>query len=383
MTNIRDLLIEEFNNLLKNDFFQELVSLLYQCNSHLEIQLVDSLYWGDFNSPLCYIYNKQIVETPEKLYSLQQKNINKIINKSEYSEYLVAIANKIISFRKIGIFEQIGKILSNKTKDLQESLMIYGGDELAMYCLDINLVGKQIVQLSQFDYEDPGWLEMELFSKEDFEISFINSEKEELNQIFSQPWFNQLNVDTRNIITCGINLINIYNKDNKEHLDIDYSSLLLPFVKAIEKEIPNIFNIHKNKILETSNIVIEKIKLHGHLTETNYEQREIKKINNLAINLIQERGNSISSFHNFLKYYCFREHDLIHNWIEPVFSNEIIDFLSKEKRIVQELQYLGNDRNNFIHNKLILSDSEYNLHLNTLILTIKFISTLKSFKINN
>jgi len=338
------------------------------------------------NVPLAYIYKNGFMTSPAKLFNIGRNTKNKE-NKELYVSFLKGIAASLNQFRVNGIFDDIQKFMAT---DIYRYDKPYSGDVYLLFLKQINIYIDKIKVLTIKECME------EMGSHYEEEIEFdqnrVYGEIDNLviktisplnKNIKKQIWFDNLCKESQQLIIAGENLMSNFEKEIEDSnaSNYDLSCFLLPFVKAIECEIPHLVERYIDKLAETSEQILnttKKLKVPIHHKPIVSIATLIKK-NRYNVEVI----NSISNLYKIIHYFGFVKNLVYVENAESIFDKGLMDHLRKEKRIIEELEHLGRDRNNFVHSRIITQISEFRLHLEKLYLVLEFLAMFKQLSKQN
>jgi len=331
--------------------------------------------------PLAYIYKNKLITQPQKLFSINLKSNN--YENEFYISHFKSLALTIFEYSLSDIFDKIQIFMSENYLRIPFPNSPDGEGFFFQNYLNIYIGNIHILSLegTMDPFEcDP----TETFNNEkvfkSIENLKISNEKLTNKEIEKRIWFKYLCDDSKKLVIAGENLISKFTTEleNKYQDNYDLSSFLLPFVKAIECEVPNLVERYLSKLIDLSNEIIRR-------TESIDNHKTLKKyaiLINLSEYIIEnqrsvDRINSISNLYYIIHYFGFIENLHLVEGAKSIFSKNIIDHLKKESRIIDELKLLGEERNSFVHSKLITQLSEFKLHYERLTLVLEFLAMLK------
>lgn len=335
--------------------------------------------------PIGYIYNKEFFTNPSNLFNIVRNKKNKE-NKELYTSFLKGIVASINQFRLNGVFDEIQKFMA---WDIIRYDIPYSNGEYLLFLKQIDIYIDKIKVLTVKEYDNPGipYDEDIVFDQnrvygeiDDLMIKTISP----LNKnIKKQIWFENLCKESQQLIIAGENLISSFDKEivDSHTSNYDLSCFLLPFVKAIEREVPHLVVRYIDKLAEISEQILNttrNMKVPTHHKSIVNTASLIKK-NRYNVEVI----NSISNLYKIIHYFGFVENLVYVENAESIFDKGLMDHLRKEKRIIEELEHLGRDRNNFVHSRIITQISEFRLHLEKLYLVLEFLAMFKQLSKQN
>lgn len=384
MNEIRNLIIQELEVIIQSDYFEDISYLLKKTRQFLKLDYVESMDAYDvspaeFSNTVCYIYSNQVFDNLELLYSRSTFKENpKIYNLDEYTKDLESIFLKCINMARLGYFDTLKKYIEDVGFENPDTEV-----ELPMYYLEFSLLGKGIFTIHP-------WVETDLQNYWSHSIKLPSFKKEirqfirhSLPDIKEIKWFDSLEEKTKKILVMGSNALNMFysSRIEDENLStIDYSSLLLPYVKAIEHEITNILRNYSDKLIKDSRIILEH-KEHKIGANKNNNDGDFKQLLNLcgAIKEDTKKKNNFSIFDLYLivKYFIADEDYNNLERFEEIFDDRIKNLILRDQNLYGEMKRWGEKRNVFVHAEVIASENEFNNDYNHLFLLLKLISQIK------
>ena len=335
--------------------------------------------------PIGYIYNKEFITNPSNLFNIVKNKKNKE-NKELYTSFLKGIVASINQFRLNGVFDEIQKFMA---WDIIRYDIPYSNGEYLLFLKQIDIYIDKIRVLTVKEYDNPG-----IPYEEDivFEQNRVYGEIDNLliktisplnKNIKKQIWFLNLCEKSQQLVIAGENLISSFDKEieDSQTSNYDLSCFLLPFVKAIELEVPHLVGRYIDKLAAISEHILnttKNLKIPKEHKPIIYIASLIRK-NRHHVELI----NSISNLYSIIHYFGFVENLVYVETAESIFDKGLMDHLRKEKRIIEELEHLGRDRNNFVHSRIITQISEFRLHLEKLYLVLEFLAMFKQISKHN
>lgn len=383
----------ELENLIQLENFKEIHNILNEGNYYLELILTETLYDEyDYDFPnnftIGYIYRNKLIKSREELYTLYKNKASRTLDINLIKSDIETIYKCFIKMGKLGELDKIFKVLVSKGYDKTKKYESVRKDSFIIYFLTLNMLDVPVFAFDEAvveNFQEASDSNMDYYEdhKPDFRKLKIDKKIEQKSfvDITQQEWFDNLSDKSKNLIEAGTNLLNIYFSylnNNKISLKIDYSSLLLPFIKAAECEIPILFERYKSKIVPLSKKIYSKLKP--------ILENEQEKINREFIPLFEftkrinkkDTPNSISFLYHLLSHFELGTKSIIIEDKIGFLPESKRQYLTKEEDFIQDLKKLGLSRNLYIHQKEMLGDITFENYYNTLAQTLKLLSRLMS-----
>ncbi len=338
----------------------------------------------EVSTPLAYIYNSELLTNETKLFQIQSLSKNIYINEV-YTNVFKGIAESLNQYRLSGIFDEIQKFMAWDiiTYDLPYN------EQYILFLKELNIYINRVKILTFKESDNPrNYYEDDIIFNQNRVFAdidmLLNKPILPFNKnLTNKVWFMSLCDESKQLIIAGENLISQFEKDLKDNNNINYdlSCFLLPFVKAIESEIPHFMEKHCEKIIDLASRVFQlskKISFTG----------KYKSLPSFAESILKNRDNikninSITSLYKIIHYFGFTENMGILENAKSIFNENIVTYLRNDDRIVKELENLGKDRNNFIHANLISQFNVFEFHYLRLNLTLEFLAKLNEAEKQN
>lgn len=384
MTELREAIIQELKVIIEQDYFEEIAYLLKKTSQFLKLDYVESMDSYDispseFSNNICYIYSNEIYDNLELLYlkSAFREDV-KIYNLDEYCKDLEAIFQKLLIMSRLGYFDNLKPFIENIHFDYPDKEV-----DSPCYYLELSILGKTIFTI--FPYLDSGeqsyW--ESTVTLPNFKDLIRLKIKHSLPDIKEIKWFNYFEEITKNILTLASNTLRLFytNRIEDENLSsIDYSAILLPFVKALENEITYIFRLNGHKLIKNSKIILDHLE---HKIGANKvgNDGDLVQLKNLCVSISKDtkRKNNYSIFDLYLifKYFISDEDYNNLNGFEKLFTDNVNNLILRDQNLFNEMKQWGIKRNIFVHSDVIDSENEFNNDYNHIFLLLKLVSQIK------
>lgn len=358
-----------FNKLFNERKFDSLFLLLQNGNYYLEIVL-ESDIWNErtqenYLIPLCYLYNFKLFESRSDLFKSIEKGILPI-NKLQMAKDFSTISIKLGNDYMVGMFKEIEKHLLDFDERMEidhPEIKIEGG-------IAFLIRGIKMMSFNGIDWDkgiDYGFTEEEFLSKIHIQT--------EVNNITEQPFFHKFNESTRLFLKSGTQLLQIVFDSSNNDL-LDYSPMLYNFIKAVESETKEIFQLYRDKILSyTPGVIynIEKLEYKKH-KDLYKLSSECKRINEYNFNY---EPSGLKPLYFLLKYFFLRERSNLTGIDKDIISKNVKEILFKNKVIVEEIYHKGETRNDLVHSRIIDSKIEFFWHYNDIYTILEILTSIK------
>jgi hypothetical protein len=368
VSNYKNKLIKEFLRLMSTDLLDELILLLKNGNYCIELNYETDGEFATAEIPFGYIYNEKYFNSFEQYFNSLEKNSLRLNRpKQLLKKELKNIENIIASYHETPVFNNIIKILIEKYENSEA--------EFGQWYININLYYESndrlnVVDLIGFDFE-----ECDLGVDEYFKS--MTSNNPEFINIENKNWFNLLDKETKKLIQSGTYYLERLDIQQNNTEIIDFSPLLLNFLKAVEVE----FKLHFNTYLKDILCLAKQIE--GIYSNESYIKYEIRYLIKFCQNIIRhEETTRINGLSNiYLVFYHFALGKDV-DWLEEKsYLNEFqINELNKNSNLIYGIKRFGKSRGEIIHEKIIDTDNEFYDYYNILAGVLKLMAKLKELK---
>ncbi|MBU1297834.1 MAG: hypothetical protein KKB77_01640 [Bacteroidetes bacterium] len=381
MINLRIELIKEFKKIITDEKIKELFHLLNQGNYSIELTYtlgVQSSFKdiSDSEVPFGFISLNKFIETREELILLRGREKAEIIlSRIEIAEDISKISRYLDTLSTIGTFSGVEKLLRTFYKDFHKDMdqILEQEGRCADVCpyVYMKLNGIMVLGIDIEGENDVGETSVNII----LEKLPIDSD---LVKIADQGWFHKLDYNAQQLIKSGILIIEkCFSELGKESI-LDYSPLLVDFIKAVEVEINEHFRTFSGRILDTAKYLEKNLK---YLEGDGKKDPNLKMVYDLAKSLNQYNVNWRTSgtkpLFILLKHFALGfDLGIIPNF-KGYLPDDKLKILQKEIRVVDRIEQLGYDRNKIIHEILIESENEFLMYYNDLVLALKLLANLK------
>ena len=370
-THIRNIVIQELTKKNGNDSFGELFTLLKEGNYFIEVVLENFVNSpagsSDDHIPLCFIYNSRIYETRELL----QKNFNHSslnLSKIEIAKDLQKISKKIESLDKLGEFDKFYGVLE---EHYEENLQTYTGKDFDYESSIVFLFnGLTLYVLNFLDYDEG----IEYGFTVEYYLNSLHTKSDIIN-ICELEWFNKLNSGSQRMLRAGTDFLVLLLDNRKEKL-LDYSPLLLEFIKAIENETAELINTYYEQIKKFSPKVVDRL---SNLNRNLPNYKYLKGLQEFSrqLNYPHYKPSGIKPLYYLLYYYFLREDKKIFFDLDEILNLDKLEKLKKDQTLIKEIFKKGELRNELIHHRIIESENEFFLIYYDLVTLLRVIAELK------
>lgn len=386
----------------QNDLFIDVKDILRRYNFSIKI-IQETSYQTDDDeitdtTTLGYMYNDRIYDEINWRKDLTKPSI--VLTAKERAEKFYEISQKMIFLYGRGLWNKLEKNIFD-TEDIieiqwvkgneitkDEILSMIGGgpfewteSNIVYNLIAFSIDGVTIFYLGGNRYFTPN--DVETFIKEankkEYFINKVRSQTDLLN-ITGMDCFPLLSDKCKNHIVAGNQLIDKLFASQIDDLN-DYSPLLLNFGKALEAEIKEYYDKHyafigpiAEVILSNEKYVRDKIKSPQISYQLNYLfalSREIAKF----------KENYYPSGYKSLPYflYYFGLGQEINNIIDinGFLDNEDRKKVEKEANLIEKFFSISNNRNKYIHDKMIESKNEFLFNYYDIYLALNLIANIK------
>ena len=377
MFSLREALIKEFIKIIKNPNFDEIFHLLSLGGYTLEVSYSTGITefieqeWDEI--PFGFIYNKSYFEERAKYFEMRKMAKKPLpLAPKEIAQDISNISKKMEVLYSMGLFDYLQKILARWRKEFN-SQNIIRDDGILSSSPYVNLRVKGI-QVLGIDYEEHEDMDMGIVLIEEILKQLPINVK--IIPLSDESWFSILTNDCQLLINAGEKLIEIIKfEENKEDI-IDFSPLLLDFIKALEVEIVDHYKIHQNKIYNLAN----QIKKHHGIHNGNNRDK-INKLLRIVSGILRYkenyRPNGLSPLYYFLKYFALGEDLDLNQPFRSYLDNTKFEYLRKQRNVIERLERLGVDRNDYFHEKFIESIDEFKAIYIYISLSLKILAEIK------
>jgi hypothetical protein len=367
---LKDNLVSIFHKLVNEGKFFPIFVQLNNGNYYLEV-LWQNDVWNDYTDeteliPLCYLYNYKMYENRIALQEEFKSSPNYIL-RSQIAKDLSLISIKLGNDYMLGVFDELDKLIGDyddSKKNNEYNMYIEGG-------ITFLIKGLLVMKFNAQDWDkgsDYGFNEQEYLDQ-------IHTQTE-INNICEQSFFDKFNQNTKFYLKAGTQLLELVYDSNVKDL-LDYSPLLVNFVKAIESETKELFQIYRDKILLYTPTIIQKIKsLDGTKSSKDLKRfADFCKLVNSHPSDYQPSG--LKPLYFLFKYFFLRDESEVTGVTEDIITNLNKESLRKDKAIVSEIFRKGEIRNDFIHSRVIDSKNEFFWHYADLYSILQIIASVK------
>jgi|GEM_PF-4805438 len=370
-------LTTEIKLLIDSEKIDDLLQFLNDNNYYLEI-VIDSLMWlnedilddtTEDETMLGFIYNSSIYTSYSDFRTAYRANQG-FVPRMYLLEDLQKISRKLIHYYRMGLFRSLEQTLYTY---IAESKYFYENIAFGGLTADISFRVKGIeVFLINGQHATEEEIEEIGFDSEYF-LSQIGNYDERLN-ITHNPSFKALNPDSRVLLNAGQQILNLVLNDNKIDL-IDYSPLLLNFIKAIECETKALYLKYFKEIYSMS-LTLDKY-LKSETKDEKYLKQQLTFIKNKKIGY---NPSGMRFLYCLLKYFALRKEistGIFTDGFLPLTDYKII---TDNLNLIERINSYGESRNKYVHEKIVSSKEEFYMHyydLTTILLLMAHISSLK------
>jgi hypothetical protein len=356
-----------------DDIFSDITTLGYLYNN----KIYDEVSWRKaINKPSIMLNNKG---RAEKLYEVSQKLIF-LYRRGHWSklEKYVFDTQEIIEAQWVKgeeiTREEILSAIGIEVPDWSRSNTVYNS---LLFSID----GVQLFYLGGNRYFTVDNIEsfIEKYNKKEYFYEKVRSQTDLLN-ITEMDCFPVLSDKCKNHIIAGTQLIDKIFAGQIDDL-LDYSPLLMNFGKALEAEIKGYYDKHyafigpiAEVILSSEKYIRDKIKSPHISYQMTYLFALCREITRFKENYYP---SGYKSFPYFLYYFGLgQEIDKIIE-IDGFLDNEDRIKVQKENNLIEKFFGISNNRNKYIHEKMIESKNEFLYYYYDIYLALNLIANIK------
>ena len=370
LPDIRNLIYKQFLKLFENKYFEEFVNKLDEFEFILEIKDNTNLGLSEYGQEMldsdiiCVIYKKQLFKSRRELS--ESINIYKReFTKEEYAKNLIELNKKLVFLEGLGVFNNIQEIIDASQKTISEDAM-ENSSSWFMIEFIINEYCFFLLEDEVGSLETADDMQMEIS-----EYHFATSiELEDISQLY---WFSKLDKKTQELCKAGHLLLTKIDLKEKGVL-LDYSPLLLDFIKAVESEMISLIDKNINQIQHDA-----KVFVNNHIILK--QRSDSYKLKSFSKEIIDPKQNFRPSGLTFLYY-------LLTYFAQPqniAINAKLIGFLSEDKQVeignanmlLRRIKENGYNRNQLIHSNIISSKSDFQMIYIDLILSLQLLASIK------
>lgn len=372
MKSLREILYGEFERVLLSDNFEDLFYLLK--SGDYEIEIVLERYPSINNSegfdsvsspisiPIGYIYNNELYGTREKCKEIRIKsNVCFTVPVLEKARDIANISRALDSLYGVGVFKEIEKIIGDHW-----DAKPYSGCYVALRMFDIQVLG-----FDPFDHED-----MDMGETDINEILSYLPQYGKIKFIAEQPWAKKLTARSMDLVEAGTFYLKYaYVEENKNDI-LDYSPLLLDFIKAAEVEFAAHIDDNLKEIRRISMAISARLKAN----ENGNQRRHERELSDLVKELDREKPE----IRGFRRLYLILRNVALGEIVDDnlkfksYLSEEKYDYLKKERKNLERISHLSSRRNSNIHSEIIESENEFIFFYNELSYILELLAELKA-----
>ena len=369
LPDIREMIYKLFLELFKNKHFQEFVNKLDEFEFVLEIkdntivgisEFGNEMYDSDI---LCLIYKRKIFKNRRELSD------NHIITKrdfttKEYANNLIALNKKLVFLEGLGVFNDLQKLIDAIYEQLNEYVE---EDVFASLTVEFNINEYCFFMLENEvgSIETASVIQREI-SKYDFVTSI------EMEDHSQRDWFRKLDKDSQTFYKAGFKLLSkIDLKDNDQLLD--YSPLLLDFIKAVESEMMYLIKTNLKDIEHDA-------KVFANNTITCSFYKDVYKLKDYSKKIKPEfdfKPSGLTFLYYLLTYFAQPRNVTttakLNGFLTEKQQNEIGDM----KMLLRRIKENGYIRNQLIHSLIINSKSDFEMIYIDLVLSLQLLASIK------
>lgn len=384
MTELREAIIQELKVIIEQDYFEEIAYLLKKTSQFLTLDYVESMDSYDispseFSNNICYIYSNEVYDNLELLYLKSSfKEDIKIYNLDEYCKDLEAIFQKLLIMARLGYFDNLKPLIEDLFYDYPDKEV-----DSPWYYLEFSILGKSIFTIVPYSESGDQSYWESIVNLPNFKEIIRQNIKQLLPDIKEIKWFNYFEEITKNILTLASNTLRLFytNRIEDENLSsIDYSAILLPFVKALENEITYIFRLNGHKLIKNSKIILDHLEYKIGANKVGNDG-DLVQLKNLCESISKDtkRKNNYSIFDLYLIFKYFISDEDYNNLkgFEKLFTDSVNNLILRDQNLFNEMKQWGIKRNIFVHSDVIDSENEFNNDYNHIFLLLKLVSQIK------
>jgi len=369
LPDIREMIYKLFLELFKSKHFQEFVNKLDEFEFVLEIkdntivgisEFGNEMYDSDI---LCLIYKRKIFKNRRELSD------NHIITKrdfttKEYANNLIALNKKLVFLEELGVLNDLQKLIDAIYEQLNEYVE---EDVFASLTVEFNINEYCFFMLENEvgSIETASVIQREI-SKYDFVTSI------EMEDHSQRDWFRKLDKDSQTFYKAGFKLLSkIDLKDNDQLLD--YSPLLLDFIKAVESEMMYLIKTNLKDIEHDA-------KVFANNTITCSFYKDVYKLKDYSKKIKPEfdfKPSGLTFLYYLLTYFAQPRNVTttakLNGFLTEKQQNEIGDM----KMLLRRIKENGYIRNQLIHSLIINSKSDFEMIYIDLVLSLQLLASIK------
>jgi len=385
MDEIIKLIKDAIKKLISGSSLEEIYYLLNLGSLKIDIKLKETFWREDTDEfenfiPIGFIFERNFLENYESLYPLLLKRKKVEIEESEIRKLIFsiykAIAKLMLKQNLNSLVKTMDEALDIRYKNTPEGCSGY-------FELIFEINGLEILRINPINYRED-YLD-DIYDRRETNINDLfpkHLNKTELKNIIDDDSFYYLNNETKQLITKGYNLIDFLNKQKFEYkeIDVDYSSLLLPFVKSLEVETNILIDEKREKIISLANTIRDSLITIVDSYERKDKRYDYKRLLRFCERIINEktfRADGIYTLFMLLKYFVLGEDLTLINNFQSIIDDRIKVFLSKERNVINTLDIMAKSRNQFVHETTISSKIEFDMKFNEFVSIIKLLSRLR------
>jgi hypothetical protein len=402
-------LINELKRISNDSKFDDFFHLLSEGNYNIKIYIENrSDMYGDHTLPLGFFYDKGYIE-PGNEYDLLMKNKNRISSRRRISKDAENIGKNLIRLSEMGFFNELISALDEYEFNLNNKLKtghIQTDDEELREFLLKEINDRQIDRFNDFGssiitsikdiivleiepdrvHFDSEWLARNI-------EKYLNSKSKESKILIipDQNWFDNLSQKTKKLITSGTQYLEKFYFE--QELILDYTPLLLNFIKACESAIIQHVKKYKSEILRNARTLIKEERLipqNGKNPNPNstFDSRNLYKVLESIIGHINNyRPNGIKPIYSILKYVALcndipiKSDDNINtiSIIKSYLPDDKFKHLLTSEEMLNRFKNLSYDRNSIIHEpSMIQLEENFQSYYKDMGLLLKLLAKLNS-----
>jgi len=316
--------------------------------------------------PFGFLYKDQFVESRDKLNAIQAHETDAPrVSRQEIAKDIARISGKLNSIYESGVIDYL-------------ELSSWYTTQLGLREIDLGITMRvnEVQVLSLWTVEhDPAIEHGETDIDAILSMLGLGGEVVDLSK---QPWFAKLNGELQQLVLSGTNMIHkIGLRENRDSL-LDYSSLLLPFVKAVESETSQHFQSYLNDIVSISKTLVPRLQKMQKIQDLEPEAGQLLRIANAVLRKKNGyRPSGTSALYYLLKYYALGEASRFVDDLQGYLGPSHKRLLRKNTRVINRCKEAGEFRNEFIHHEIISGESEFTLLYNDIAVALKLLADLK------
>jgi len=370
LPDIRDMIYKLFLELFKNKNFKEFINKLDEFEFVLEIKddtlLGVSKYGNEMRDSdvICIVYKKGLYRSRREL-SESLIITKRDFTTKEYANNLIELNKKLVFLEELGVFNDLQNLLDAIDKQLNENLE---ENVLAYSMLEFNINEYCFFMLE----EEVGSAETAHDIRSSIsEYRFLTSiEMEDHSQ---RDWFRKLDKDSQEFYKAGFKLLSKIDLKDSDQL-LDYSPLLLDFIKAVESEMMCLIKTNFKDIEHDA-----KVFANNHITCSSYKDfNKLKDYSKKIIDSNSEFKPSGLTFLYFVLTYFAQPRNItttakLNGFLTEKQQNEIGNMNMLLRRIKEN----GYIRNQLIHSSIIKSKSDFEMIYIDLMLSLQLLASIK------